>query len=165
MVRLETVLNDINLALLEKHVALLESTRTADKIFLQNNRPTKEYFILKLALIEISQYLNGDQTSTVFGQTLLEEDERGFSRRVKTLLEARLDGLDNLATTFGVENQGQVEAKTRKGLIRELLESLYPFTDKIKSISDPTKQKALKAVYEQVRDNFCAELEKTDILS
>jgi len=166
MRKLEDLLNKQNVALQPVAKEKLARTQAGDTVLLKDKEPTKAYLIIKLALVDLSDKLNNGKKGQLFGETTA-ADKDNFAADIKKKVQAKINEKKNLTESFGItDNSLSTIAKgVHKGIIRELVETMYPFTIKINAVKNPLQKQSYKQTYECLCESLICEIRRIGVFN
>ena len=136
-----------------------------DKILLKNKAPSKAYLIIKLALVELSEKIGAGKQ--VFGEKPEGKDEGEFLKSIQKRVKSKINENQNLTESFGISDNSprEIAMKTHDGILRELVECTFPFSEQIKAIKSPLRRKSTKVAYEYLRETLIIEVRRLGVFN
>jgi len=161
--KLSSMISSDRLSLNSQNKSDLRKTSSGDVILLKGADPSKAYIIIKLALIDLSKKLVKGPTSPVFGQAAKGESEEQYRMKIKKRVANKLQKVESLKESFKVEVPSQIQSNTVKGVLRTMIECMFPFTAKINALQTKLEQEAYTATFTYLRESLISEIDKAGV--
>jgi len=170
MKKIEELLNKTGIAFQPAHKEKLVKTQPGDHVLLRGKTPTKVYLIIKLALVDLSDKLNKGNCKgkgRLFGEAAAAEKDDDFAKKIKEKVQKKIESKKTLTEAFGITSQANtaIARGVHDGIVRELLEAMYPFSAQIRAIPDPLQRQGYKQAYKYLRESMIAEIRKLGVFN